>query len=284
MRNSTYALTALRRTIAVITLLVLTLAGVVSGRSGLAETGRNKGLSDKIANVLRSPQVSNEINSRADAPISIIDSSSLEISRKVYQQLTGSKTLSPRAVSYPKVTLLNTSDAAVTQVLLILSNKTTGIRTRLKISNINIGPQDTYVVDSEKWMIPALMGAQKTDNQGQQRVISRKEVLRYDSDRVWMIGKATDLSIAVAMVEQANGARWDILSRNKVSATQGNGLQLRPVAYNPATAQGCWCEGTVICWDDGSYICWGSCYGCSIEDCAICAIIGCTITCILILE
>jgi hypothetical protein len=275
------------RAVAAVTLVMMASVGVIASRTKPSESDRNQRLDDTVAGVLGSARASNEINGVGESPITIIDSSSLEISRKVYGKLTGARTSSGKAASYPQVTLLNNSRSAVTQVLLILTNKVTGMRTRLKISNINIPPNSTYVVDPEKWMIPALIGIQPARADDQPRVISRKRVLRYDSDRVWLVGSAADLAITVGLVDQANGSRWDITHRSKVGAAQpmfGNGLRPRPVSYTPAAAPQCSCEGTVICFDDGSYVCWGTCYDCTIEDCAWCAIIGCTVTCLLLIE
>nr|AIA11942.1 Unknown Function [uncultured bacterium] len=125
---------------------------------------------------------------------------------------------------------------------------------------------------------------------------SKKDVMRYDSDRAWMLGSAADLSVMVALVEQDNGQRWDILRGAKISdrhpspnrilnqTSPDDGVQPieeEPVPIEPA---GCFCVGTVICFDDGSWVCWGTCYNCTLEDCAICAIIGCTVTCLIIMN
>jgi hypothetical protein len=285
MKNSIQVHARWRRAIAVVTLLVMAAVSVVASQPKQAELARKQPAGDIVAEMRRSPQAANEINNLAGAPVTILDSSSVEISRSVYRKLTGTKTSAAKAASYPQVTLVNTSDSPVTQLLLILTNKLTGTRTRLKISNIHIKPNATYVVDSEKWMLPALIGIRSAEDQP--KAVSRKQLLRYDSSRVWMQGSAADLSVTVGLVDQADGTRWDLRQRIKTSVAQplrDYRLSLRPVAYHPTAAPQCSCAGTVICFNDGSYICWGECYDCTLEDCAICAIIGCTITCILILD
>jgi hypothetical protein len=258
---------------------------VVASQPKQSELARKQHSSDLTTEVLRSPRAANEINNLAGAPVTILDSSSLEISRSVLRKLTGGKTSAAKAASYPQVTLLNHSNRAVTEVLLIVTNKATGLRNRLKIGNINIEPHGLYVVDPERWMIPALIGSQSATDQP--KTVSRKQILRYDSERVWMAGSAADLSVTVGLVDQADGTRWDLRQRIKTSAAplmRADRLSLHPVAYHPSLAPQCSCAGTVVCFGDGSWACWGECYGCTLEDCAICAIIGCTITCILIME
>ena len=150
MKNSTQIW---RRAIAVFTLLVMASTGVIAG-----QPKKDKQRVDEIvADVLRAPRSSNEINSPVDSPVTILDSNSTEISRSILRKLTGTETSAAKAVSYPQVTLLNNSDRAVKEVLLLLTNNATGTRTRLKVGNINIAPHETYVVEREKWMIPALM-------------------------------------------------------------------------------------------------------------------------------
>lgn len=287
MTNLIRAHTRWGRAVTAVTLVIIASAGVVASRPQQIESKHNQSVDEIVAGVLSSARASNEIISLGESPITIVDSNSSEVSRKVYGKLTGAQTSSANAASYPQVTLLNNSRSAVTQVLLILTNKMTGMRTRLKIGNINIPPNTTYVVDPERWMIPALIGIQPPKAYDQPRAISRKRVFRYDSERVWLVGSAADLSIAVALVDQANGSRWDITQRSRVGAAHplfGNGLRPRPVSYRPVAAPQCSCEGTVVCFDDGSWVCWGTCYNCTLEDCAVCAIIGCTLTCFFLVE
>jgi hypothetical protein len=286
MKNSTQVW---RRAIAVFTLLVMASTGVIAAQPKKDK----KGVDQIVADVLRAPRSSNEINSPADSPVTILDSNSTEISRSTLRKLTGTETSAAKAVSYPQVTLLNNSDRAVKEVLLLLTNKATGTRTRLKVGGINIAPHETYVVEREKWMVPALIGVKSPKAGEQPRTLSMKDVLRYDSNRAWMLGGAADLSVMVALVEQDNGKRWDILRGAKISDRNPPKPKLlqqtapndsaQPVEEEPAPA-GCFCEGTVICFDDGSWICWGTCYNCTLEDCAICAIVGCTITCLIIMN
>jgi hypothetical protein len=285
MRNSMQIHARWRRAIAVVTLLMMAAVSVVASQPKQSEMAKKPGAGDLVAEVLRSPRAANEIRNLAGAPVTILDSSSLEISRSVYRKLTGMKTSAAQAASYPQITLVNNSDSPVTQVLLLLTNKLTGARNRLKIGNIKINPRETFVVDSEKWMIPALVGVRSAEDQP--KTISRNQVLRYDSSRVWMLGSAADLSVTVGLVDQADGTRWDLRQRIKTSAAppmRVDRLSLRPVAYHPSAAAYCSCAGTVICFGDGGWYCWGECYDCTLEDCAICAIFGCTITCIILME
>jgi hypothetical protein len=286
MRNSIQIHARWRRAITVVTLLVMAAASVVAGQPKQSELAqKQRAASDLVTEVLRSPRAANQIKNLAGAPVTILDSSSWEVSRGVYRKLTGAKTSAATAASYPQVTVMNNSDSPVTEMLLILTNKLTGTRSRLKISHINIAPGGTYVVDSERWMIPVLVGTRSAEDQP--KAVSRKEILRYDSDRVWMLGSAADLSVTVGLVDQADGTRWDLRQRIKTSAAPtmpADRLSLRPVAYHPSPAPQCSCAGTVICFDDGSLVCWGECYGCTLEDCAICAIIGCTVSCIILMQ
>jgi len=273
-----------RRTMAVITLLAMAAVSVVAGQPGQSELSRKQPNGDLVAEALRSPQAANKIKNLAGSPVTILDSTSTEISRNLYRKLTGDQTSAAKAATYPQVTLVNNSDSPVTQVLLLLTNRLTGMRTRLKISNINIAPKATYVVDPEKWMIPALLANIPASEQP--RAVSRKQVLRYDSNRAWMQGSAADLSVMVGLVDQADGTRWDLRQRGNTSAAEpmrNSRLSAQRVAYHPEAAQGCSCAGTVVCFDDGSYVCWGECYNCTPEDCALCAIIGCTVTCIILM-
>src|SRR5689334_1760614 len=128
-------------------------------------------------------------------------------------------------------------------------------------------------------MIPALIAR----SESQPKTLSRKVTLRYDSSHVWMPGSAADLSVTVGLADQANGNRWDLRQRIKISGKGNDPFKTNVAAVAPA-AVACACAGTVICFPDGSWVCWGECYGCTIEDCAICAIIGCTLTCILLMD
>nr|AIA14244.1 hypothetical protein [uncultured bacterium] len=288
MKNSTQVW---RRAIAVVTLLVMASTGVIAGQPKKDK----KSIDEIVADVLRAPRSSNEINSPADSPVTILDSNSTEISRSTLRKLTGTETAAAKAVSYPQVTLLNNSNRAVKEVLLLLTNKATGTRTRLKVGGINIAPHETYVVEREKWTVPALIGIKSPKAGDQPRTLSMKDVLRYDSNRAWMLGGAADLSVMVALVEQDNGNRWDILRGAKISDRQPPKTKTLQAEKTddvtkpaddelPVPVEGCWCQGTVICFDDGSWICWGTCYNCTLEDCAICAIIGCTVTCWIIMD
>ena len=195
MKNSTQIW---RRAIAVFTLLVMASTGVIAGQPKKDK----KGVDEIVADVLRAPRSSNEINSPADSPVTILDSNSTEISRSTLRKLTGTETSAAKAVSYPQVTLLNNSDRAVKEVLLLLTNNATGTRTRLKVGGINIAPHETYVVEREKWMVPALIGVKSPKAGEQPRTLSMKDVLRYDSNRAWMLGGAADLSVMVALANR----------------------------------------------------------------------------------
>ena len=283
MKSSMHVRAGWRRAIAVVTLLAMAAVGVVAGQPGQSELSRKRPNNDLVAEALRSPQAANEIKNLAGSPVTILDSTSTEISHNLYRKLTGGKTSAAKAATYPQVTLVNDSDSPVTQVLLLLTNRLTGTRTRLKVSNINIAPKATYVVDPEKWMIPALLANIPANEQP--RSVSRNQVLRYDANRAWLQGSAADLSVTVGLVGHADGTQWDLRQHGNTSSAQpvlNSRLSAQRVAYHPAAAQGCWCAGTVICFRDGSLVCWGECYDCTLEDCAVCAIIGCTVTCIIL--
>lgn len=282
MKRSTQGHTNWRRAIAVIALLVITSTGVVTGQAQQVEVERS---SDILNSVLNSPQASTDIDSPAGSPVTILDSSSLEISRNAYRKLTGIRTESARATSYPQVTLANNSDSPVNQVLLLLTNKATGMRTRLKVSNIRIEPHGTFTIDRDKWMLPALVGPRPEAAKDQPRTFSLKQTLRYDSDRVWLKGSAKDLTLTVALVDQVNGMRWDMRKGAKISSGQSlPDYSVSAAAHQANVAGGgCWCAGTAWCYPDGSLYCEGWCFDCTIGECIDCAIYGCFGACDMIL-
>ena len=267
-----------RRVMAVITLLMMMSAVVVvSGQPNKSESSRKQRLDNILAEVLSSPRFSTGIDNRAGSPVSIIDSSSLEISGKVYRKLTGRKAPSGKATSYPDIILFNNSDRTVTQALLVLSNETSRMRARRMIGGIKIEPHSAYVVDREGWMVSELLRDQPEPVKGQPKIMSKKEILRYDSDRVWLLGSAADWSITVAMTRQDGGERWDLRQKGKVGIAKSlSGNNLRPVANNPTVGQGCDCSvGSFNCTGGGGWDCSGWCFNCTIGECVDCAIDRC---------
>lgn len=277
MKNSIQEQNRWRRVIVAITLLVMMSAVVVFAQPKKSESNRKQRLDDILAEVLRSPRVSTGIDNRAGSPISIIDSSSLEISGKVYRKLTGNKAPSGKATSFPDITLFNNTDRTVTQALLILSNETSRIRARRMIGNIKIEPHSAYVVDREGWMISQLLRDQPESAKGGPKLQSQKEILRYDSDRVWLLGGAADWSATVAMTQEDGGARWDIRQKGKVSVAKAlSDNTPNSMDYALAAAQGCDCSvDSFNCTGGGSWSCDGWCFGCSIGQCVDCAIDRC---------
>jgi hypothetical protein len=270
-----------RRAVAIVALLIIASTGFVTGQAQQAELQSSGEAVTSLQNAL---QNSTEIDSPAGSPVSILDSTSLEISRNAYRKLTGSKTDSARAASYPQVTLANNSDSPVNQVLLLLTNKLTGTRTRLKVSNIRIEPHGTFTIDRDKWMLPALVGPRPEGAKDQPRTISLKQTLRYNSDRVWLKGSAKDLTLTVALVDQIDGTRWDMRTGAKLGGVQALSNYKPSVAAEPIGGAGCWCAGTVWCYPDGSLYCEGYCFNCTIGECIDCAIVGCFGTCEIILN
>ena len=274
MKNSIQEQNGWRRVMAVITLLMMS-AVVVFGQSKQSESNRKQRLGNIVAEVLSSPRVSTGIDNRAGSPLSIIDSSSLEISGKVYRKLTGQKAPSGKATAFPDITLFNNSDRTVTQALLILSNETSRTRARRMIGGIKIEPHSAYVVDREGWMVSELLRGQPVKDQP--NILSQKEIVRYDSGRVWLLGSAADWSITVAMTRQEGGERWDLRQKGKVNVAKSlSGNILRPVAHNTSAPQ--WCDCSIDgfnCTGGGGWICEGWCYNCTIEGCMNCAIEVC---------
>lgn len=269
-----------RRAIAVVALLIITSTGVVTGQAQQTELQSSGEAITSLQNAL---QGSTEIDSPAGSPVSILDSSALEISRNAYRKLTGIKAESARATSYPQVTLANNSDSPVNQVLLLLTNKATGMRTRLKVSNINIEPHGTFTIDRDKWMLPALVGPRPDGAKDQSRIISLKQTLRYNSDRVWLMGSAKDLTLTVALVDQVNGTRWDMRKGYKLGGGRAPSDYRASVAAEPIGGAGCWCAGTAWCYPDGSLYCEGYCFNCTIGECIDCAIYGCFGACDMVI-
>ncbi|MEN3331506.1 MAG: hypothetical protein V7641_871 [Blastocatellia bacterium] len=96
MKNSIQVHARGRRAIAVVTLLVMAAVSVVASQPKQSELARKQHSSDLTTEVLRSPRAANEINNLAGAPVTILDSSSLEISRSVLRKLTGGRLQPPR--------------------------------------------------------------------------------------------------------------------------------------------------------------------------------------------
>jgi len=269
--------------------LVFTMASVslmANGRQHISHGGSDRdrtGLSDLITSVKSSPRMATQIERREGSPLTIIDSSAWEISRNTYRKLT-SRAAGFNAVSYPRITVANTSDQEINQITFVVSDVPTRQHSFITVKNLNVAPGEVYVAETEKLMRAGYQPAVRERLSGPQKfLVPANEAPGFDSNKVWMPGSAADLSVTVGYVGFSNGSKWDcrehqIVSRNIKGgglspALATAGVRPRTVGYSPTAAADAICLCVVFS-DDPS-----TCYFISLcdnlDDCIICALICC---------
>jgi len=249
------------------------------------QNGDRAGVGELVARVKNSPRMPTLIERREGSPLTIIDSSSWEISRNTYRKLTG-RAAGFNAVSYPRITVANTSDQEINQITFVVTDVPMRQHSFITVKNLNIAPREVYVAETEKLMRAGYQPAVRERQKGPQKfLVAAEEAPGFDSHKVWLPGSAADVSVTVGYVGFSNGSKWDcrehqIVSRNIKGgglnpALAAAGVRPRTVGYSPTAAADAICLCVVFS-DDPS-----TCYFISLcdnlDDCILCALICCAV-------
>jgi hypothetical protein len=215
-----------------------------------AKATANQQRADLLEKVKRAPSVLNSFENASDTPLIILNSNSKEISKDDYHGLIGLTSTSDTLVSFPDVTLVNNSNKAINSFILLLTNRKSKSMPFLKASGVNIQPNSTYIVSASRWV--------RWDKQS-----NRAPDL--DSEKMWLLGSATDLTVRVAQVVFTDNSKWVMEDGQPQTGIQVSRAAFTNVSFYTSAftmtrrrvAFSCVCSCGVTCHRDGSWTCSG---------------------------
>jgi hypothetical protein len=163
-----------------------------TGKQSL-KTDDNQEKAEILARIKRSPSIRNSFENADNTPLLILNSGSKEISKDVYRDIVGLTATSDTVVSFPDVTLVNNSDKPINSFILLLTNRQSKAMPFLKAAGVNIQPHTTYFVSASRWV----RGDKQSNPQPD-----------LDSEKMWLLGSASDLTVRVAQVIFADNSKW----------------------------------------------------------------------------
>ena len=218
-----------------------------------------------IEKVKQAPQVPTRFVNPNQAPLTILDSSSKEISSAEYSDLVGLTAVADRIASFPDVKIVNNTGKRVTAFMLILKNEKTNQMHAIKASGIKVEPYTEYLVEAPRWVRPDKQAGATKDEAHTSMKIQRTP--GFDSERMWHLGKASDLVVRVGLVEFEDGSRW-MMEEPSDSPTVPGARLSRAGYFSPIRSSrslvarparnvlfSCTCSCGVTCHSGGGYDC-----------------------------
>jgi hypothetical protein len=159
------------------------------------------------------PLSPNRVQNEDRAPLLILSGGSKEISNVEYRWLVGRNTPSKSLVSFPEVTLQNVSGNEIKAFAMLLRNRQTGAMHFFKTSGISLMPLDEYQVVSERWVRPEKLSSRADTADGKPTLSTllkdpSQRAMFWVSERMWLVGNASDIELRIGLVEFVDGSRW----------------------------------------------------------------------------
>lgn len=240
-------------TFAIVLLAVLINKEAVSQSVGnqSLKTNDNQEKAGIIEKIKRYPSIRNNFENAYNTPLLILNSSSKEISKDEYRDLVGLTATSNTLVSFPDVTLVNNSDKPINSFILLLTNKQSKAMPFLKASGVNIQPHNSYFVNASRWL------------RGDKRSNRPPDL---DSEKMWLLGSASDLTVRVAQVIFSDNSKWvmedaPVQSSNQLSRVEYfNKVSFSVSSLTKSSRSvpfSCTCSCGVTCHSGGGWDCTG---------------------------
>ena len=194
-----------------------------------ADKSKTSAKSDILQRLKETPLLSNRVGNAEGSPLLILSSGSKEISNTEYRSLVGKVTPSEKLVSFPRVSVQNTSDREIRAFSLLLKNDQTKGLHFFRTSGISLKPQDEYQVISERWIRPGNPPS-KNAQKGHKPYLSKlledpaQQAIFWSSERTWLIGSSSDIEVRVGFIEFADGSQWTIPADTEPAKNQLNGF------------------------------------------------------------
>lgn len=199
----TTSLVAVLSATAALVVIFVGIRGSALGQSSKHISGNQK--SEIIERVRKYPDISIGFENYEGVPLSIQEANVKEIGNVEYDQLTGLTTDLLKYVSFPNVTLTNNTDQRIIGLTLAIGNRQTKRIHGVKLSNIIIEPHGTFSVKASDFVRP-----ERTVHITKAGKVTDRLKPDLDSEKMWFQGSASEVVIAVGMVDYENGTRWMI--------------------------------------------------------------------------
>jgi len=164
-----------------------------------------------IQKVKDSPDIPVNFTNFDGVPLTIKEVTSKELPAGEYQQLTGEASAADRFVTFPNVTLFNSTNQRIIKLTLTVGNRKTRKWYIVTPGNVNIAPHQVFSLTAAQWRPDKSLAVKDQSAANDQKPSKvHEELPDYDSPRLWWPGggKASDLVLRIAMVEFENGGKW----------------------------------------------------------------------------
>ncbi|MFY9553084.1 MAG: hypothetical protein WAV47_00040 [Blastocatellia bacterium] len=185
---------------------VFALSGLVTLNAQVSEGSKTHKKSQLVERIRTATPIAIQGDNPQAGPLQIQEARVKEISEYDFTQLTGEPSKnSNAATTFPDVTLLNTSTKTIKSFAIAVRNV---VDTRsgfdvLYQHHVSILPGANYEVVSDQW----LKAEKRTVKEGGQ-FVTRSEKPGLESPKAWISGAASELRVAVAIVDFDDGSRW----------------------------------------------------------------------------
>jgi hypothetical protein len=148
-------------------------------------------------------------NNSLEAPVTITEAVSKEISSADFRNLTGVDANSALIFSFPEVKILNTSSKVVTGFSLVLQIKDPGKFYFVRPSQLDLNPNDSHEIKPNQWVFSPKVNVRTEGG------IAKKNVPRdLDSPELWVAGRPSDASLFIVEVKFSDGTEWKVKGKN----------------------------------------------------------------------
>lgn len=183
------------------------LTAVFGGLSLLQPISAQQPNSDLLNKLKNDPGVSIAVNNSLDAPVTITEAFSKEISRADFRKLTGSDAKSEISISFPEAKILNTSGKVITSLILVMEMKDSSGRFYwTRSSKLQVEPNDSLTVTPSQWV-----GSVSTRTRdGKVEKVSRD----LTTPEMWVPGLGSAAVLAILEIGFSDGTDWKVKDKH----------------------------------------------------------------------
>lgn len=191
-------------------IVIASVLGVAVFANLLPALGQSPGASKQrlIKQIGGYPDVQVAFDNFDGVPLRIETAHVKEIGTLDYHNLTGSVKDSDRYVTFPEVTLTNTTQSRIVSVVLMVGDRPSKKIHGVKLDKAIIEPNGIFSVKSSDWVGPE--NAVRVTADGAAHRATKPGL---DSEKMWWPTSASNVVLRVAQVEFEDGTKWTIDER-----------------------------------------------------------------------
>ncbi len=194
--------------IGVAALFIVVMLGSVIGKSAKGQASRNE--VEKKAMVEKVRALADKAlftDNSEQGPLFIQSAGAKEVAGAEYQLLTTNKSEASSYITFPDVRLINNSAQTIKRLAVCLQVRDSTDRTCLRFYDVKIAPSQEFSIKAVDWAKPRMKMLPKfTEKDGAFKPETR--LPDFDSEAMWLPGRADDYSIALLSVMFDDGAKW----------------------------------------------------------------------------